>query len=60
MDALADMSAAPDPLSPPAGPTTARKPRTKPAAVRLDELMAAAQALFVEKGVEATTINTVT
>jgi len=57
MDALADMSAAPDPLSPPAGPAAARKPRTKPAAVRLDELMAAAQALFVEKGVEATTIN---
>ena len=31
--------------------------RITPAAVRLDELMAAAQALFIQKGVEATTIN---
>lgn len=45
-----------DPLSPP-GPDAASKPRTKPAAVRLDELMEAAQALFIQKGVEATTIS---
>ncbi len=51
------MPAASDPLAPPAGPDAAPKPRTKPAAVRLDELMAAAQALFIQKGVEATTIN---
>jgi AcrR family transcriptional regulator len=31
--------------------------RTKPAEVRLDELMSAAEKLFLEKGVEATTIN---
>ncbi|MGR6075306.1 TetR/AcrR family transcriptional regulator [Achromobacter xylosoxidans] len=34
--------------------------RTKPAEVRLDELMGAAQALFLEKGVEATTISEIT
>ncbi|WP_454690627.1 TetR/AcrR family transcriptional regulator [Achromobacter aloeverae] len=32
-------------------------PRTKPAEVRLEELMAAAETLFLEKGVEATTIS---
>lgn len=31
--------------------------RTKPAEVRLEELMAAAEALFLEKGVEATTVS---
>ncbi|MDH3063768.1 TetR/AcrR family transcriptional regulator [Achromobacter insolitus] len=45
-----------DPSSLP-GQDAASKPRTKPAAVRLDELMAAAEALFIQKGVEATTIN---
>ena len=34
--------------------------RTKPPEVRLDELMGAAQALFLEKGVEATTISEIT
>ncbi|GAB6261663.1 TetR/AcrR family transcriptional regulator [Photobacterium sp. R1] len=34
-----------------------KTPRTKPAEVRLNELMAAAEKLFLEKGVEATTIN---
>lgn len=33
------------------------KRRTKPAEVRIDELMNAAEALFLEKGVEATTIS---
>lgn len=33
------------------------QPRTKPAEVRLDELMAAAEQLFLAQGVEATTIN---
>ncbi|SDQ77606.1 transcriptional regulator, TetR family [Pseudomonas sp. UC 17F4] len=33
------------------------EPRTKPAEVRLEELMAAAQRLFLAKGVEATTIS---
>lgn len=33
------------------------KPRTKPAEVRLDELMDAAQHLFITKGFEATTIS---
>lgn len=33
------------------------KRRTKPAEVRIDELMSAAQTLFLEKGVEATTIS---
>lgn len=33
------------------------QPRTKPAEVRLDELMDAAQKLFIEKGFEATTIS---
>lgn len=36
---------------------TPARPRTKPAEVRLDELMAAAETLFLEKGVEATTIT---
>lgn len=35
----------------------ALRPRTKPAEVRLDELMAAAERLFLAQGVEATTIN---
>ncbi|MGB3435956.1 TetR/AcrR family transcriptional regulator [Achromobacter sp.] len=49
----------PAPVEPSAlpGPDAAPKPRTKPAAVRLDELMAAAEALFIQKGVETTTIN---
>jgi AcrR family transcriptional regulator len=34
-----------------------KAPRTKPAEVRLGELMAAAEKLFLEQGVEATTIN---
>jgi len=34
-----------------------RAPRTKPAEVRLEELMAAAEKLFLAKGVEATTIS---
>lgn len=33
------------------------RPRTKPAEVRLEELMGAAESLFLTKGVEATTIN---
>lgn len=33
------------------------RPRTKPADVRLNELMNAAQALFLEKGVDATTVS---
>lgn len=33
------------------------RPRTKPAEVRLDELMNAAEKLFLEQGFEATTIN---
>lgn len=35
----------------------ATRPRTKPAEVRLDELMNAAEGLFLEKGVESTTIS---
>ncbi|MGV8604920.1 helix-turn-helix domain-containing protein, partial [Pseudomonas aeruginosa] len=35
----------------------ARQPRTKPAEVRLEELMAAAQQLFLDKGGDATTIS---
>ena len=35
----------------------AKAPRTKPAEVRLDELMNAAERLFLDKGVESTTIN---
>lgn len=35
----------------------AARPRTKPAEVRLDELMNAAERLFLDKGVEPTTIN---
>ena len=35
----------------------AARPRTKPAEVRLDELMNAAERLFLDKGVESTTIN---
>ena len=42
---------------PPATSPTAKGPRTKPAEVRLDELMNAAEALFLAHGVEATTIN---
>ncbi|MGC5700875.1 TetR/AcrR family transcriptional regulator [Pseudomonas sp. NFXW11] len=33
------------------------RPRTKPAEVRLEELMAAAESLFLSQGVEATTIS---
>jgi AcrR family transcriptional regulator len=36
-----------------------RPPRTKPAAVRLEELMAAAEKLFLANGVEATTISSI-
>ncbi|APA68971.1 TetR/AcrR family transcriptional regulator [Janthinobacterium sp. 1_2014MBL_MicDiv] len=36
------------------------RPRTKPAEVRLDELMAAAERLFLDKGVEATTVGDIT
>ena len=36
-----------------------RQPRTKPAEVRLEELMAAAEKLFLANGVEATTINAI-
>ena len=36
------------------------RPRTKPAEVRLDELMAAAERLFLDKGVEATTVSDIT
>ena len=38
-------------------PPTSKTPRTKPAHVRLDELMAAAETLFLAQGVEATTID---
>ncbi|WP_200093289.1 TetR/AcrR family transcriptional regulator [Klebsiella sp. S69] len=38
-------------------PQEAKGPRTKPAEVRLDELMSAAERLFLANGVEATTIN---
>lgn len=34
-----------------------QRPRTKPAQVRLEELMDAAEALFLQRGVEATTIS---
>ncbi|MDN5434522.1 MAG: TetR/AcrR family transcriptional regulator, partial [Acinetobacter sp.] len=37
--------------------TQVTKRQTKPAEVRIDELMNAAQTLFLEKGVEATTIS---
>ncbi|MBC8797800.1 TetR/AcrR family transcriptional regulator [Shewanella algae] len=37
--------------------STPGAPRTKPAEVRLDELMDAAQKLFIEKGFEATTVS---
>lgn len=37
-----------------------KQSRTKPAEVRLDELMNAAEALFLERGVEATTITDIT
>lgn len=43
-------TATPDALKP-------KTPRTKPAEVRLDELMSAAESLFLAQGVEATTIN---
>lgn len=36
---------------------TSSMPRTKPAEVRLDELMDAAQNLFIAKGIEATTVS---
>ena len=39
--------------------TPPRPPRTKPAEVRLEELMAAAEKLFLANGVEATTINAI-
>ncbi|PIF08509.1 TetR family transcriptional regulator [Janthinobacterium sp. 13] len=48
--ALPDAAAAPAPV----------RPRTKPAEVRLDELMAAAERLFLDKGVEATTVSDIT
>ncbi|MCD6439500.1 MAG: TetR/AcrR family transcriptional regulator [Halomonas sp.] len=38
-------------------PQAAKAPRTKPAEIRLNELMTAAEKLFLAKGVEATTIN---
>ncbi len=37
-----------------------KQSRTKPAEVRLDELMNAAEVLFLERGVEATTITDIT
>ncbi|MBO1112797.1 TetR/AcrR family transcriptional regulator [Bordetella petrii] len=40
-----------------ASASPARPPRTKPAEVRLDELMAAAEQLFIAKGIEATTVS---
>lgn len=43
---------------PPSAPSAS--PRTKPAEVRLDELMSAAETLFLEKGFEATTIADIT
>lgn len=44
--------------SPVPQPATAQpRPRTKPAEVRLEELMAAAESLFLSQGVEATTIS---
>lgn len=36
---------------------TTDKPRTKPAEVRLEELMNAAEALFLDKGFDATTVS---
>ena len=36
--------------------TTTKRSRTKPAEVRRDELMDAAQALFMEKGFAATSV----
>lgn len=38
-------------------PSPSKSPRTKPAEVRLDELMSAAETLFLAQGVEATTID---
>jgi len=38
-------------------PTAKPKPRTKPAEIRRDELMAAAEALFLEKGFAATSVD---
>jgi len=40
-------------------PDQPRPPRTKPAEVRLEELMAAAEKLFLANGVDATTINAI-
>lgn len=48
------------PLLPDAGAPAPARPRTKPAEVRLDELMAAAERLFLDKGVEATTVSDIT
>ncbi|MCX7289956.1 TetR/AcrR family transcriptional regulator [Janthinobacterium sp.] len=41
-------------------PQAPARPRTKPAEVRLDELMAAAEQLFLDQGVEATTVSDIT
>lgn len=46
-----------DPPVPEAVVAKAATARTKPAEVRLEELMAAAETLFLEKGVEATTVS---
>lgn len=43
--------------SPVSQPAAQPRPRTKPAEVRLEELMAAAESLFLSQGVEATTIS---
>ncbi|ROL76219.1 TetR family transcriptional regulator [Pseudomonas protegens] len=48
------MSVKPLPVAQRAAPS---RPRTKPAEVRLEELMAAAESLFLSQGVEATTIS---
>lgn len=42
---------------PPAASLPPRRPRTKPTEVRREELMDAAQALFIAKGVDATTVD---
>ncbi|SMF08765.1 transcriptional regulator, TetR family [Tistlia consotensis] len=39
---------------------TGSQPRTKPAEQRRDDLMAAAEALFLEQGIEATTVEQIT
>ncbi|MCE4056885.1 TetR/AcrR family transcriptional regulator [Pseudomonas sp. Au-Pse12] len=43
--------------SPVSQPAAQPRPRTKPAEVRLEELMTAAESLFLSQGVEATTIS---